>query len=81
MDDKVNRKSGWAAVASIACRKLHMIHAAVRLDDLKAPPNNKLHKLQGNFSNFYAISINDQWRIIFIWKKGHAYEVKITDYH
>lgn len=81
IEGKAHRKCGWASVASIARRKLHMLHAAVRLEDLKIPPKNRLHQLQGNLSKFHAISINDQWRIIFIWKEGNAYEVKIIDYH
>jgi proteic killer suppression protein len=24
---------------------------------------------------------NDQWRICFVWREGHAYEVEIVDYH
>jgi len=79
--DKVSRKEGWASVAQIARRKLQIIHAAHRIVDLKIPPGNRLHPLYGNLSGFYSISINDQWRIIFIWRDGNAYEVKITDYH
>jgi proteic killer suppression protein len=25
--------------------------------------------------------INDQWRVCFVWKNGHAYNVEIVDYH
>ena len=45
------------------------------------PPSNRLEKLSGNRKDFYSIRINDQWRIIFIWKEGHAFEVEIVDYH
>jgi proteic killer suppression protein len=30
---------------------------------------------------FYSIRINDQWRIIFKWNAGNAFEAKIIDYH
>ena len=64
-----------------AKRKLEAINAAVRLDDLKVPPANRLEKLKGNLKNFYSIRINDQWRVIFRWVNGEAHDVRITDYH
>ncbi len=64
-----------------ALRKLAMIHAAKRLDDLAAVPGNRLEKLRGNRRRQHSIRINDQWRVCFVWKEGDAYEVEITDYH
>jgi proteic killer suppression protein len=64
-----------------ARRKLDLIHRAGNLEDLKVPPGNRLHALRDNLSGFHSISINDQWRIIFLWNEGDAHEVKITDYH
>lgn len=40
-----------------------------------------LEKLTSNLKDMYSIKINDQWRIIFDWIDGDAYNVKITDYH
>jgi toxin HigB-1 len=67
--------------ASPAKRKLEMLHAAVRLDDLLVPPANRLERLRGNLREFYSIRINDQWRAIFKWRASDAYEVRIIDYH
>ena len=71
----------FQGVARPAKRKLEMLNAASRLDDLLVPPSNRLEKLQGTLSEFYSIRINDQWRIIFKWIDGHAHEVGVTDYH
>ena len=60
---------------------LDAINSIARVEDLKSPPSNRLHKLKGNFKDFWSVSINDQWRIIFKWKNGNATEVEITDYH
>jgi proteic killer suppression protein len=30
---------------------------------------------------FFSIRINDQWRIVFRWQAGNAYEVRLADYH
>lgn len=64
-----------------ALRKLLMIDAAVDLQDLRIPPANRLEKLKGLRAHQYSIRINDQWRVCFSWKDGHAYDVEITDYH
>jgi len=70
-----------ATILKVAYRKLLIIDAAERLDDLKIPPGNRLEKLTGNLSGKYSIRINQQWRIIFSWKQNNAYEVEIIDYH
>ena len=77
----VNRKVGWVSVVRVARRKLQMIHAAKKLDDLKIPFGNKLHLLFREYEGYHAISVNDQWRVIFIFKEGNAYYVHIKDYH
>jgi proteic killer suppression protein len=64
-----------------ARRKLLMLHAAKRLLDLVVPRGNRLHALEGNRKGQHSISINDQWRICFVWKDGDAYDVEIVDYH
>jgi toxin HigB-1 len=64
-----------------ALRKLVMIHAAKRLDDLTAVPGNRLEKLRGNRKHQHSIRINDQWRVCFVWKEGDACNVEIMDYH
>ena len=68
-------------IQNVARRKLRMINNSFDLNDLRIPPSNRLEKLSGNRKDFYSIRINDQWRIIFIWEEGHAFEVEIVDYH
>ncbi|MBS1597114.1 MAG: type II toxin-antitoxin system RelE/ParE family toxin [Bacteroidetes bacterium] len=68
-------------VQQVGRRKLRMLNNSSNLNDLKIPPSNKLEKLKGNLKDFYSIRINDQWRIIFKWVNGNAFEVKILDYH
>jgi len=69
------------AIARAAKRKLEAVHAASRLDDLMVPPSNRLEKLKGNLKNFYSIRVNNQYRVIFKWKDGDAWDVQIVDYH
>jgi proteic killer suppression protein len=65
----------------VARRKLLYLHRARSLQDLKAPPGNRLEALKGDRSGQHSIRINDQWRICFVWRQGDAYDVEIVDYH
>ena len=68
-------------IQKTAYRKLVLIDAAARLEDLKVPSGNRLEKLSGNREGRYSIRINEQWRICFRWRAGDAYEAEIVDYH
>lgn len=66
---------------AVAERKLAMLHRAVRLDDLRIPPNNRLEALKGQRRGQYSIRINDQWRLCFRFDGRDAFDVEIVDYH
>ena len=68
-------------ILRVALRKLVMIDAAVAIDDLRAPPGNRLEQLRGDRIGQHSIRINDQWRICFRWTDGGAEDVEIIDYH
>jgi toxin HigB-1 len=77
-DERVRK---WQAIENVARRKLNLVHAAARLEDLRVPPGNRLEKLVGDRKNQYSIRINDQYRVCFEWRDGDAYDVEIVDYH
>jgi len=62
-------------------RRLGYLHAALRLEDLKAPPGNRLHPLTGDHLGQHSISVNDKFRICFIWTPEGPSEVEFVDYH
>jgi toxin HigB-1 len=64
-----------------AQRKLFFLDNAVRLEDLKTPPGNRLEALKGNRSGMHSIRINDQFRICFRWTENGPENVEIVDYH
>ena len=74
-------KTRGSPPASVARRKLAMLNAAHRVDDLRVPPGNRLEKLAGDRKGQHSIRINDQYRICFVFRDGDAYQVEITDYH
>ncbi len=64
-----------------AQRKLMLLDAAARLEDLRIPAGNRLESLKGDQAGRYSIRINEQYRVTFLWENGHAYEVRVEDYH
>lgn len=68
-------------IATAALRRLVQIDSADELRDLASPPANRLEALKGERAGHYSVRINDQYRICFRWKDGHAFDVQIADYH
>ena len=68
-------------VIKVANRNLLQLQNAGNLDDLRAPPGNRLEALSGNRKGQHSIRINDRWRVCFRWHDGDAYDVEIADYH
>jgi proteic killer suppression protein len=71
----------FKAIERQALRKLDLLDAAPDLRTLSTLPGNRLEQLKGNRNGQHSIRINDQWRICFEWRDGHAYRVEIVDYH
>ena len=69
------------SIWKVAQRKLDMLNAAHEVQDLKAPPGNRLETLKGDRKGWHSIRINDQYRIVFQWSDGNAKDVGIVDYH
>ena len=73
--------SRWRAFESVAARKLDMLDAATRLEDLKSPPGNRLEALRHDRPGQHSIRINRQWRMCFRWTPDGPEAVEIVDYH
>ena len=82
-DDKNSKatKAFPPELRRVARRKLQYLHEAADLRDLKSPPGNRLEGLKGELKGFHLIRINDQWRVVFRWSGGNAFDVQIVDYH
>jgi proteic killer suppression protein len=75
------RRSCPESLWPVAWRKLDQLDAAVRLDDLRAPPGNRLERLRGDRAGQHSIRINERYRVCFIWTKTGPADVEIVDYH
>ncbi|MHC4872360.1 MAG: type II toxin-antitoxin system RelE/ParE family toxin [Planctomycetota bacterium] len=62
-------------------RKLFYLDAAVDLNDLRVPPANHLEALKGELKGYHSIRVNNQWRIVFLWRNDGPDKVRLLDYH
>ena len=74
------RERRFVNIEAVARRKLEMVAAAKKLEDLRCPPGNRLEALKGDRAGQHSIRVNDQFRICFRWNDG-AENVEIVDYH
>lgn len=66
---------------AVTRRKLGYLNAATTLNDLRAPPGNRLEALRGSRAGQHSIRVNDQWRICFVWTAEGPQDVEFVDYH
>jgi proteic killer suppression protein len=80
-NSKTARKACPPQLWNIARRKLDALNQAAALQDLRAPPGNRLELLKGNRTGQHSIRINNQYRICFTWTQEGPANVEITDCH
>jgi proteic killer suppression protein len=76
-----NPKGFPADLLRRARRKLQVLDAATAVTDLRDPPGNRLHQLTDNREGQWSISVNDQFRICFLWGASGPENVEFVDYH
>jgi NhaA family Na+:H+ antiporter len=57
-----------------------MVHPSITVQDMGLP-GYQLHPLKGEFARFWSVSVSGNWRIIFRFQDGSAYDVDLIDYH
>lgn len=57
-----------------------LLDAAARPEDMDYPGSG-LHKLSGDLKEFWSVKVNANYRIIFRFEDGHAFDVDYRDYH
>jgi proteic killer suppression protein len=61
--------------------RLAQLDSVERVEDMRLPSGNRLHKLSGTRDGEWAVRVNEQWRITFEWGEHGPENVKIEDYH
>jgi len=77
---KLGRVARFVSFERPALRKLKQLDLAVGIEDMRAPPGNRLEALKNERAGQWSVRVNDQFRICFRWNEG-AEDVEIVDYH
>lgn len=56
------------------------LNASTTPEDMDLPGFRR-HKLKGEYAGFWAVTVRANWRIIFRFEDGHAFDVDYLDYH
>lgn len=59
---------------------LARLDAANTVEDMNLPGFN-LHAMKGSLQGFMAVTVRANWRVIFRFVEGHAFDVDYMDYH
>ena len=59
---------------------LGLLDAAAKVEDMNIP-TFRLHPLTGDLKDFWAVTVRANWRIVFRFEDGTAFEVDLIDYH
>jgi proteic killer suppression protein len=77
---RLRRVARFAKTERPALRKLKQLDLARRIEDLRAPPANRLEQRRGDRAGWWSLRVNDQFRICFRWTGSDAEDVEIVDY-
>jgi proteic killer suppression protein len=63
-----------------------ILRILARLDQASKPehmdlPGYRLHPLKGEYSGFWSVTVQANWRIIFRFEDGDVTDVDLLDYH
>ncbi len=59
---------------------LDRLDASHLVEDMRYPGSD-LHQLKGLLKGFWAVKVSGNWRVVFAFKEGNAYQVSYLDYH
>ncbi len=59
---------------------LDRLDAAEDIRDMKFPGSD-LHQLKGKMKSLWAVKVSGNWRVVFRFEEGNAYDLNYIDYH
>jgi toxin HigB-1 len=59
---------------------LGLLDTAAAIEDMNVP-TFRLHPLTGDLKGFWSVTVRANWRIVFRFEDGNAFDVDLTDYH
>jgi toxin HigB-1 len=62
-------------------RILTALDAVSEIEEMNAYPGWRLQALKGDLGGFWSISVTGNWRMIFRFEDGDAFDLDLLDYH
>ncbi len=62
-------------------RALFLLDNAVNPDQIDLLPGLRVHRLSGDLAGYWSLSVSGNWRIVFRFEDGDAFDVDLVDYH
>lgn len=78
--DRDDRSGINPALVAKINRLLDVLHASTTVQGMNIQ-GWRLHPLKGEFKGFWSVTVSGNWRIIFRFENGDAYDVTLIDYH
>lgn len=79
--EKADERGVPAQLARKLSNILSFLNAAAYPDEAAPLPGLRLHRLKGAKEGAWSITVTGNWRVIFRFEKGDAYDVDFVDYH
>ena len=57
------------------------IDAAAQPNEVGLFPGWRLHPLKGELKEFWSVTVSGNWRVIFRFEDGDAFDLDFVDYH
>jgi toxin HigB-1 len=57
------------------------IEEAEHPDEVGLFPGWRLHPLKGELKGFWSVTVSGNWRVIFRFEDGDAFDLDFVDYH
>ena len=62
-------------------RALFLLDNAVNPDQIDLLPGLRVHRLNGDLPGYWSLSVSGNWRIVFRFEDGDAFDVDLVEYH
>jgi proteic killer suppression protein len=62
-------------------RALFLLDNAASPEEIDQVPGLRVHRLSGNLVGHWSLSVSGNWRIVFRFADGDAFDVDLVDYH
>lgn len=62
-------------------RILFALQEAGEVADMGRYPDWRLHPLEGDLHGLWSVTVTGNWRIVFRFENGKAFDVDLIDYH